>query len=246
MMEAILSWIKTASAITFGLMAVSVTTDAIANSIVVRSTGPSAKSYPPGKALAANSKLSLQAGDMVTVLDAKGTRVLRGPGSISISSPTTATGSAINQLLRNTNGRQARIGATRGTGQTVMKSPNLWFVDTAKGGTICLEDLSTASLWRPGGKPAQTMSLSADGKSANIIFRTSQTVSAWPVKDMPIVEGKDYRLAAPGTEAVTVRFAKTPASNGNPAAVAEGLIAKGCAGQLELLVDTGSTAQNAG
>ena len=127
-----------------------------------------------------------------------------------------------------------------------MKSPNLWFIDTAKSGTICLEDLSAASLWRPGSKAAKTMSLTTGDKSTNIMFRPSQTVSAWPVSDVPIVEGKDYRIASQGAAPVTIRFAKTPASNGNPAAVAEALIAKGCTAQLDLLVDTGSTAQVAG
>jgi hypothetical protein len=246
MMEAILSWIKTAYAIGLAIVATGLSTEAIANSVVVRSTGPSAKSYPPGKALSANTRLSLQAGDIVTVLDAGGTRVLRGPGSVSISSPTTATGSAINQLLRNTNGRQARTGATRGTGQTIAKRPNLWFIDAAKGGTMCLEDLTMASFWRPGSTTAQTLVVSADDKTTKVIFRPSQTVAAWPVKDMPLVEGKDYQIVGAGTVPVILRFAKVPLSNGNPTAAAGALISKGCDGQLDLLVDTGSTSTKAG
>ena len=39
--------------------------------VVVRSAGPSAKSYPPGKALPDNAKIALQPGDSVTVVGAK-------------------------------------------------------------------------------------------------------------------------------------------------------------------------------
>ncbi len=245
-MEAILSWIKSTYAIGLAVAATGLTTEAIANSVVVRSTGPSAKSYPPGKALSTNTKLALKSGDIVTVLDAAGTRVLRGPGTISISSPTTATGSAINQLLRNTNGRQARTGATRGTGQTAAKRPNLWFVDANKSGTICLEDLSMASFWRPGSPSPQTLTISANGNAAKVMFRANQTVATWPVKDLPITEGRDYSITGAGQAPVTLRFSKVPPSNGNPTAAAASLIAKGCNSQLDLLVDTGSPAPEAG
>jgi hypothetical protein len=246
MMEAILSWIRSAYAIGLAVAATGMATEAIANSVVVRSTGPSAKSYPPGKALAANTKLALKAGDIVTVLDAGGTRVLRGPGSVSISSPTTATGSAINSLLRNTNGRQARTGATRGTGQTAVKRPNLWLIDAASGGTMCLEDLSMASFWRPRNAAPQTLAVSADGKTANVKFSANQTVATWPIKDLPIAEGKDYSIVGAGTAPVTLRFAKVPASEGNPTKAAGALISKGCNGQLDLLVDTGTPPPEAG
>ena len=55
-----------------------------AAAIVVASSGPSARNFPAGKKLDDAASITLQAGDSVTVLDAKGTRVLRGAGTISL------------------------------------------------------------------------------------------------------------------------------------------------------------------
>ena len=43
-------------------------TAALANVVVVKSLGPSAKAYPPGKTFPASAKITLQGGDVVTVL----------------------------------------------------------------------------------------------------------------------------------------------------------------------------------
>ena len=56
-------------------------TAALANVVVVKSLGPSAKAYPPGKTLPANAKISLQGGDVVTVLGPSSAKTLRGPGT---------------------------------------------------------------------------------------------------------------------------------------------------------------------
>ena len=60
------------------------TNAAQAQSIVVRSSGPSATVYPQGKKLAVNAKVTLKPGDKLTVLDKAGTRVLAGPGSFTM------------------------------------------------------------------------------------------------------------------------------------------------------------------
>ena len=63
---------------------------AVAAPLVVRSAGPSAKAYPPGRAVGENAPLILKAGDVVTVLAASGARTLRGPGSFRIAAGATA------------------------------------------------------------------------------------------------------------------------------------------------------------
>ena len=66
------------------LLLVGTSTPAVAQAVVVRSTGPSAVAYPKGKRLAANATVVLKAGDVVTVLDKAGTRVLKGAGSFTL------------------------------------------------------------------------------------------------------------------------------------------------------------------
>ena len=57
---------------------------AAANVLVVRSSGSSAKAYPPGRSLPDNARIVLRRGDTLTVLDGNGTRVLRGAGTYSL------------------------------------------------------------------------------------------------------------------------------------------------------------------
>src|SRR5258708_12590141 len=54
---------------------------AAANVVVVKSLGPSAKAYPPGKTLPETAKINLQGGDVVTVLVPATAQTLRGPAN---------------------------------------------------------------------------------------------------------------------------------------------------------------------
>ena len=69
---------KTRKAVVAGLMAAGClfsAGSALAQAIVVRSTGPSAAEYPQGRKLPANASVTLRAGDRLTVLDRKSTRL---------------------------------------------------------------------------------------------------------------------------------------------------------------------------
>ncbi|OYX93873.1 MAG: hypothetical protein B7Y74_08575, partial [Novosphingobium sp. 35-62-5] len=68
------------------LMAAAVSSETMAQAVVVRSTGPTAVNYPKGKRLPANASVVLKAGDVVTVLDKAGTRVLKGAGTFVMDS----------------------------------------------------------------------------------------------------------------------------------------------------------------
>jgi len=56
---------------------------AVASVVVVKSLGPSAKAYPPGKTLPESAKITLQGGDVVTVLGPAAAQTLRGPGNFA-------------------------------------------------------------------------------------------------------------------------------------------------------------------
>ena len=68
-----------------------------ANVIVVRSSGPSAKVYPPGKTIAGSSKIALMPGDSLTLIGSSSARTLRGPGTF----PASATGSESLAMVAN-------------------------------------------------------------------------------------------------------------------------------------------------
>lgn len=217
-----------------------VATPALAGSMVVRSTGPSAKIYPVGKPLAANGTLSLKAGDVVTVLDAGGTRVLRGPGAVAVSGSGAATGSGFGRLLANTGARQSRTGATRSAvGGGPARSPNVWYVDARKSGAQCLVDDASAAIWRPDDSAAGSVLVTAlgDGKSATVDFRAGQSVRAWPA-ELPLVEGARYTLAIEGAAApATIKPTFIGAAAESLDGVAATLLAKGCTNQLDVIVE---------
>ena len=61
MMRKLMLW---GAAIAAGLLS----TAGTASVVVVKSLGPSSKAYPPGKTLSETAKISLQGGDVLTVL----------------------------------------------------------------------------------------------------------------------------------------------------------------------------------
>ena len=88
-----MSWINSFAKPAVATLSLFVAGATLAETIVVKSVGPSARAYPPGKSIADNSKVALKAGDSLTILDGRGTRVLKGPGSFATTA-STATGSS--------------------------------------------------------------------------------------------------------------------------------------------------------
>lgn len=212
-----------------------------AKAIVVKSSGPSAKTFAPGKAIADNSTVTLKAGDVVTILDGQGTRVLKGPGTFSTTA-STQTASNMASVLKNTGTRQVRTGAVRGAvSEAPVRPTNVWLVDTTKSATVCVADTGAVSLWTPTGENGGNITLTrvSDGKSVPVSLRPMQSVKAWPTSDLPISDGVQYRVSRDGAEApVTIRFATMGA---NPLGVENtiaGFVRAGCNAQLDLLVET--------
>ena len=128
---------------------------AAANVLVVRSSGPSAKSYAPGRSLPDNARIALQAGDTVVVLDARGTRTFRGPGTFSPSQAVQASA----RTVQAADGRRARIGAVRSAGIVPTSPTTIWHVDVSQGGRMCLAGTSDVMLWRPESSQATTLTI---------------------------------------------------------------------------------------
>src|ERR1700754_4805513 len=85
---------------------------AFASVVVVKSLGPSAKAYPPGKTLPESAKITLQGGDVVTVLGPASAQTLRGPGNFAAGQMALASA------------ERGRFGALRAS--EVAKNPSIW------------------------------------------------------------------------------------------------------------------------
>lgn len=215
---------------------------ALAETFVVRSLGPSARAYPAGKALASNARVTLKAGDSLTVLDAKGTRTLRGPGNFSLAASSAArTNTSFTSLVSTQSRRRARTGASRNDGKPA-HAPSLWFVDVSKSATMCLAPGAPVTLWRADmTRPlALTLRNEATGQSAPVSFAAGSNDARWPTA-MPTAEGARYSLTAPGQAPTTVRFTGLSANLADAGATAAALNAKGCRAQYDVLVATMET-----
>ena len=204
---------------------------AMAQTIVVSASGPAARTYPAGKSLAAGSRIVLAAGDTLTLLDSRGTRVLRGPLTTSATASATTTNPSFAALVATQNRRRARTGAIRGAGESA-KPSNLWQVNVASEGTVCVADPAAVQLWRPDMQQAATVSVAG----SSVAFPVGQNTAAWPAS-LPIAEGRSYVISGGGLARPTqVRFALLGTAPRDPAGTYAALDAKGCEAQKQLLL----------
>ena len=200
-----------------------------AATLVVRSAGPSAKNLAPGRTLPDGAPVTLQAGDIVTVLISTGTRILRGPGSFTLGG---AGGRGVPAAAFNP---RARFGAMR-SGE--VESPTLWDVDVSQTGTFCLADPRTVMLWRPESDDAATLSLKRGAVAKSIAWPAGKATAAWP-SGVTLTDGVDYDLAFAGSSDVShLRLKTLAAVPQDLPGLAKAFLDNGCQSQLDLLVDT--------
>ncbi|HEX2762258.1 MAG TPA: hypothetical protein VHM92_00230 [Allosphingosinicella sp.] len=200
--------------------------------LVVRSAGPSAKSFPPGRVLPDKAPVALKAGDMVTVLLPGGSRVLRGPGTFTVGGG--ASAASFNP--------RGRFGAMR-AGEVPM-SPSLWDVDVSQSGRVCLADLKAVTLWRPEKDEAVTVTIAGPGAAERKVeWAGGKDILAWPAA-VPIDEGTEYRVSWTGNDDPTkLSFVALPTVPEDRPGLAKALIDRQCQSQFDLLIDTSPSAE---
>ena len=199
----------------------------LAKAVVVRSAGPSAKSYPPGKALPDTAKIALQPGDSVTLVGPSSARSLRGPGTFPVAS------SSAEGLAMAAN-RRSRFGAMR-SGELAL-NPSPWNVDVTQSGTICAAS-GPLKLWRPESEGATKLTITpASGAAATVDWPAGKSSADWPAS-VKIAAGAEYALALADRGTETVKFVMIPAVPRDPVEAAQVLVDHGCQNQLDVLVD---------
>ena len=204
-------------------------TAAVASVVVVKSLGPSAKAYPPGKTLPETAKITLQGGDVLTVLGPNSAKTLRGPGNFDAKSVTLASAAA----------KRGRFGALRAA--EVAQNPSIWDVDATQSGKMCVSDAKVPQLWRPDSEGAATVKIrSADGKSQDLSWAAGKALAAWP-SALPITSGAEFQVEWPESgEKSSINFVKVSAPPADLVGAAQVLIENGCQNQLDLLVESAS------
>jgi hypothetical protein len=209
------------------LACTSIASPLAAKAVVVRSAGPSAKSYPPGKALPDTAKIALQPGDSVTLVGPSSARSLRGPGTFPVAS------SSAEGLAMAAN-RRSRFGAMR-SGELAL-NPSPWNVDVTQSGTICAAS-GPLKLWRPESEGASILTITpASGAAATIDWPAGKSTADWPAS-IKVAAGAEYKLALADRGTESVKFVTIPAVPKDPVEAAQVLVDHGCQNQLDVLVD---------
>ena len=230
---------------------------AFAQAVVVRATGPSMAKYPKGMKLAAGASVSLQDGDVLTVLDRVGTRVIKGRGSYAIDSQVLRDRGMVNVLSRTlSNPRTIRAGAVRGmspAGPTPVEQPkSVWLADIDKGGKVCVPQGSGLYLWRTanGEQRLSWLSEAEGGAMVRLQFPPQTSGISWPSGSLPLVAGRSYRINSDGTTDSAVEFEVVSlapdAIPDNAADLGSLLLANGCAVQFDMLADSLASSETSG
>jgi hypothetical protein len=204
-------------------------TAGVANVVVVKSLGPSAKAYPPGKTLPESAKITLQGGDVVTVIGPSSAQTLRGPGNFD----------AKQVALASAAGQRGRFGALRAI--DVAHNPSIWDVDVTSGGKVCVSDPAKLQVWRADNETEMKVTIrSADGKMQELSWPAGKALTSWPTA-MPIKSGASYQVEWPDTgEKSSLDVITIPNPPADLVGAAQILLENGCQKQLDLLVESAS------
>jgi hypothetical protein len=206
-------------------------TAALASVVVVRSLGPSAKAYPPGKTFPETANISLKGGDVVTVLGPSSAQTLRGPGNFA----------AKQVALASAAGQRGRFGALRSA--EVAHNPSIWDLDVTQSGKVCVTKAGKLQLWRPDSDGALKVTIrSADGKSQELSWPAGKAATIWPAS-LPIANSAQYSIEWPDSgDKSDVTFVTIASQPADLVGAAQVLIENGCQNQLDLLVQSASKA----
>ncbi|TZG24620.1 hypothetical protein [Sphingomonas montanisoli] len=222
------------------VLAATLSSAAIAAPLVVRSAGPSAKSYPVGKAVAGD-KIVLKAGDTVVLLDGKSTRTLSGPGTFNaVETKTAAAGSTLGALMAGGGEKRARIGAVRSVkGDDGTKNPSVWYVDMNRSSSMCVIDPANVTIWRKDATAEALVTVTAaNGASSPIKFGPGQAKAAWPTA-VPITDGGAYKISWDGAKAPTnLKFSVIAPPSNDPQVMVTTFKKAGCDAQLNQVTQT--------
>jgi len=228
-------WILAGGGIALAITAVA----AEAAVLVVRSSGPSAKAFPAGRALLENQTINLRGNDVVILLDSRGTRTLRGPGTYSTSASAGSSTSAMSALSGQSNARRSRVGAVRGGPTGATSGRNVWQADIGRSGNVCIVNPADVGLYRADSSNARRVTVTEIGSNREAIveFAAGQKNAGWPTS-LPVAAGSKYKVKGSGSGAVTLNALPIAPVPAGLEGLAQSLIRNECQAQLDVLIDT--------
>jgi hypothetical protein len=206
--------------------------------VVVKSSGPSAVSYPVGKKLDDAASITLKTGDSITVLTDSGTRVITGPGTHRVGARGASKRTTFAMLTRQRSGARVRTGAVRGGPAGAASNPNLWNVDTSQAGKICLPGSDAITFWRPSveGEETWVLGSAVSDFHVHVTFDDGDALASLSAEELPLERNRIYDFSGPtGGPRKRLEFVMLGSAPDNPEDLAVALAENGCSGQLDLL-----------
>lgn len=206
--------------------------------LVVRSSGPSSKSFPAGRALPESQTITLRGNDVVILLDSRGTRTLRGPGTYNTSASSGGSTAASAVLSGQSSARRSRVGAVRGAPTGATSGRNVWQADIGRSGNVCIVNPADVGLYRADSSGARRVTVTdmSSNRAATVEFAAGQKNAPWP-SSVPVAAGSKYQVKGGGS-AVTLNALPIAPVPAGLEGLAQSLIRNNCQGQLDVLIDT--------
>lgn len=224
-----------------GIAAIAMAPQAALAGTVVASSGPSAATYPVGTQIGDTQRITLRSGDSLTILDGGRTRVFEGAGTYILAQRGSATSgnTTLANLTRRQRG-QARVASSRGAeGGEEATNPNIWYVDVAASGTVCLASTERLNLWRADNSADATYTIapaSAPDDGVTVTFPEGEMLARWD-SALQLRDGHAYTISSDGEGADTqVTFSMLDEMPEDVEQMAQAFIARGCTIQLGQMV----------
>jgi hypothetical protein len=217
---------------------------ALADAVVVRSTGPSSASYPVGTRIAPAQRITLRQGDRIVLVGEGPTRTISGPGTFQGRSAGTPRQNGLDTLRRFMDGTNARIsqtGATRGANASIAP-PNLWVVDMGTLGVRCVNTQTPIIAWRAATAADSAFTLvntDDQAETTTLTFNAGQSLLRWPVDRLPVDARTTYAVTAARAAAGELTLVPVGpfAADAPLETVVAALAQQGCSAQLQQLSD---------
>jgi hypothetical protein len=182
--------------------------------VVVKSSGPSAETYPVGKKLD----------------DAASTHRVGARGA--------SKRTAFAMLTRQQSGARVRTGAVRGGATGSSTNSNLWNIDISRPGKVCLPAGDAITFWRPSIEGGETWVLGSAISDFHLhfTFEDGSATASLSADELPLAQNRLYDLSGPaGGAKQRLEFIALDETPQDPEDLAVALANLGCMGQLDLL-----------
>lgn len=196
--------------------------------VVVGARGPAADRFPIGTIIVPGTPLKLRPGDILTVVDANGTRILEG------GKGNEKRGDGQQRGVTLGGEGSAAAGVSRGVTASARPSPpNLWDIDFERGGTWCILSSEDAQLWKPPSGPSAMLAITSEqGETRQLRWTSDRETIAWP-GGLPIQDGASYVVAAEGKTPTSITLRLLGEAPTSPVEIAQILSDSGCYDQLD-------------